>query len=55
MARLLGVAPGWLRSEAEAGRIPCLPAGKTILFDAELVERLLAERARQPVEAPDAG
>jgi hypothetical protein len=26
-----------------------LPAGNTILFDADLVERLLAERARQPV------
>jgi hypothetical protein len=49
MARLLGVMPRWLRAEAEAGRIPCLPAGKTILFDADLVERMLAERARQPV------
>ena len=47
MARLLGVTSQWLRHEAEAGRIPHLPAGKTILFDADLVERLLAERARQ--------
>jgi len=49
MARLLGVTSRWLRAEAEAGRLPHLPAGNTILFDADLVERLLAERARQPV------
>jgi hypothetical protein len=49
MARLLGVSSQWLRGEAEAGRLPHLPAGNTILFDAELVERLLAERARQLV------
>jgi hypothetical protein len=48
MARLLGVTSRWLRGEAEAGRLPHLPAGDTILFDADLVERLLAERARQP-------
>ena len=48
MARMLGVTTRWLRDEAEAGRIPCLPADKTILFDADLVERLLTERARQP-------
>jgi hypothetical protein len=49
MARLLGVTSRWLRAEAEAGRIPHLPADKTILFDADLVERLLAERARRPM------
>ena len=49
LARLLGVTSRWLRAEAEAGRLPHLPAGNTILFDADLVERLLAERARQPV------
>jgi hypothetical protein len=49
MARLLGVTSRWLRAEAEAGRIPHLPAGDTILFDADLVEQLLAERARRPV------
>jgi hypothetical protein len=55
MARLLGVTTGWLRAEAEAGRLPHLPAGKTILFDADLVERLLAERARQPVPGTGEG
>jgi hypothetical protein len=55
MARLLGVTPRWLRAEAEAGRLPHLPADKTILFDADLVERLLAERARQPANAQAEG
>jgi hypothetical protein len=53
MARLLGVTPRWLRAEAEAGRIPHLSADKTILFDADLVERLLAERARRPARAEE--
>ena len=55
MARLLGVSTRWLRAEAEAGRIPHLPADKTILFDADLVEALLAERARQTVTATEEG
>jgi hypothetical protein len=55
MARLLGVSTRWLRAEAEAGRIPSLPADKTILFNADLVERLLAERARQTVRETKEG
>jgi hypothetical protein len=46
-ARLLRVPAAWLRAEAEAGRIPHLRAGKALLFDADLVERLLLERARR--------
>ena len=46
LARLLGVPTRWLRAEAEAGRIPGLAAGSTWLFDADLVECVLAERAR---------
>jgi hypothetical protein len=48
-ARLLHVPAWWLRSEAEAGRIPHLRAGKVLLFDPDLVERLLIERARKGV------
>jgi len=48
MARRLGVETSWLRGEAAAGRIPCVPAGKTYLFDAATVERLLLDRARRP-------
>jgi hypothetical protein len=47
MARSLGVPVKWLRAEAQAGRIPGLRADTTWLFDADLVERVLAERARQ--------
>lgn len=47
MARRLRVPIRWLRSEAEAGRLPHLKAGATtILFDPEIVEKLLLERAR---------
>ena len=53
MARRLRVPPKWLRTEAEAGRLPHLAAGGAILFDPETVERLLLERARgQVAEAP---
>jgi hypothetical protein len=47
MARHLRVPVKWLRAEAEAGRIPCLKADTAILFDPELVENVLLERARQ--------
>jgi hypothetical protein len=47
LARLLGVTSNWLRAEALAGLLPHVVADKTILFDADLVERLLAERARR--------
>ncbi len=47
MAKRLGVAPAWLRQEAEEGRIPCLIAGGILLFDAVAVESALAERAAQ--------
>ena len=45
MARRVHVPSKWLRSEAEAGHIPCLKAGKQVLFDSGIVERLLVERA----------
>lgn len=46
IARLEGVPAIWLRDEADAGRIPCLRAGRRILFDRETVERILLDRAR---------
>ncbi len=45
LARKLRVSVGWLRSEAMAGRIPHLAAGRQILVDPPSVERVLAERA----------
>jgi hypothetical protein len=50
-ARLLRVPSAWLRAEAEAGRLPHLRADSALLFDVDLVERILLERARQMPEA----
>jgi hypothetical protein len=49
--RVLHVPAAWLRSEADAGRLPCLRAGKAYLFDVDLLERLLLERAQRPAPA----
>ena len=45
MARRLRVPVKWLRSEAEAGRIPHLKADRVILFNPFIVEKLLLQRA----------
>lgn len=45
MARILRVPVGWLRTEAEAGRVPHLRAGAVILFDPMAVQRVLVARA----------
>jgi hypothetical protein len=44
----------WLRAEAESGRIPCLRAGRRLLFSPEAVERVLAERAASGQEVAHA-
>lgn len=54
MARRLRVTTAWLRAEADAGRVPCLRAGKRYLFTPEAVERLLAKRAAQQQEQNNA-
>ena len=48
VARRLRVPVRWLQAEAEAGRVPCLSAGKVFLCDPVAVETVLLERARQP-------
>jgi hypothetical protein len=45
MARYLRVAVAWLCAEADAGRVPCLRAGKVYLFHPPAVERALVVRA----------
>jgi len=46
MARRLRVSQHWLRSEADAGRIPHIRAGGTrYLFSPAAVEAILADRA----------
>lgn len=47
MARRLRVPATWLRAEADAGRIPHLRAGRVLLFDPEVVERIVLDRVRQ--------
>jgi len=45
VSRKFGVPVKWLREEAEAGRIPHLKAGNTLLFNYEAVEECLGKRA----------
>lgn len=45
LARRMGVPATWLRTEADAGRIPCLRAGRRYLFDLSAVQRELSDRA----------
>jgi hypothetical protein len=44
-ARRFRVPVRWLRAEAEAGRIPHVKAERVFLFDPDVVERILLERA----------
>jgi hypothetical protein len=48
MARRLRVTIAWLRSEADAGRVPCLKAGKQYLFAPDAVAKRLAGRCEVP-------
>lgn len=41
----------WLRAEAVAGRIPCLKVKRKLLFSPIAVEKVLAERAANTMEA----
>lgn len=45
-ARCLRVPAGWLRDEVEAGRVPALIAGRSILVHVPTVAALLADRAK---------
>jgi hypothetical protein len=45
LATRLRLSREWLRGEALAGRLPCLRAGRKLLFNLSTVERILAERA----------
>jgi len=41
----LGISADWLKTEADAGRIPCLKVGRKRLFNVKAVQEKLAERA----------
>ncbi len=51
-ASQLGVPAKWLKAEADAGRVPCLQAGRRILFNLQAVAQALFERARQREGVP---
>lgn len=55
MARRLRVPATWLRAEAEAGRIPHLRAGSAILFDPDVVERIVFDRLRTSCQSAKGG
>lgn len=46
MAHALGVSERWLRDEAEAGRVPHIRVGRRLMFNEQLVEQALLERAQ---------
>jgi hypothetical protein len=49
MAKRLGVTKQWLREQAVAGKVPCLAAGKQLLFSPMAVIDALAIQAARPV------
>jgi hypothetical protein len=46
-----GLSVVWLKAEADAGRLPCLKAGRRLLFDPAAVEAELLRRAAQKAVA----
>jgi hypothetical protein len=49
MANHLRVTQSWLKKQADSGRVPCLKAGKQLLFNPTAVIQTLARRAGHPV------
>jgi hypothetical protein len=47
LAGELGLPLAWVKTEADAGRIPCLRAGRRRLFNVEAVRRALDGRGRR--------
>ncbi len=48
LARRFGCTTRWLIDEHVAGHLPGVRTDKTVLFDAEVIEQLLHDRAQQP-------
>lgn len=46
-ARRFGLPAKWLLAEAREGRLPCLRAGRRILFSVRAIERALIDRAQR--------
>jgi hypothetical protein len=50
LARRLRLPRSWLRSEARAGRLPCLHVGRRQYFSLEAIRQCLADRAAMPAD-----
>lgn len=55
LAQRLKLSKAWLRTEAKAGRIPSLLAGKRRLFNPAAVEAALADRAAREQDSSKGG
>ena len=53
LARRLRLSATWVRNETEAGRLPCLRAGRRTLYSQRAVERALLRRAGAREEGDD--
>ena len=49
LAKETRLPAAWLRREADAGRLPCIRAGKVRMFDPAAVTEALAERQKSGV------
>lgn len=49
LAERTGLPVAWLRREADAGRLPCIRAGRLRMFDLAEVLRTLTERQESGV------
>lgn len=49
LAERTGLPAAWLKREADAGRLPCIRAGRSRLFDLDLVLKSLAKRQNREV------
>jgi len=54
LAEAMKLPKGWLKAEADAGRIPHLKIGDRYRFDADAVEEVLLVRSRQAGEVAHA-
>lgn len=53
LAESTGLSVAWLKREADAGRLPCIRAGRRRMFDLAAVLDALAERRESGVPRAD--
>ena len=51
LSRRVRLPAGWLKSQAAAGRLPCLRVGRKLRFNVAAVEKALADMAAERREA----